>query len=291
MRIDSIFLGFQGEAQRNPMWNWYAIADNAQQAHLHTMLVRQNGRACCLFGGAPGTPIAQLSPHLVELEKPYEKDKAWRWVLNNMGLSPCVSIIATDQDFDSTFDKMASLAEVEMPDRDHMFLAYWDPAILGSLVGQQDDLTLHVKGPVLSSEQIEHLTFKLKGWWYWSRDQKLHEIDMRGNSGGDRNNLLLTAKQVDDLVEVSVPDQILYHLHRYQSSLINTVPARQRYDFIRRAISRGRVIGLESMSDLVTYVCVELIYKEKIHSDEAIGYALEQVSLKKKPLSAALMEL
>lgn len=290
MRSNSTFSIFKNQALKKPGLNWYAIADNAQQKNLHNLLKSRYSRARCLFGSSDGSPVAQFSPHLVELVEPVEKDDSWSWISNNAMLKPCISIFSTDQDFMWTYDKLVDLAEVELPDRECMYFAFWDPAILGALVGQEDDLTLHVKGPVLSCEQKKHLVFGLEGWWYWSRDEKLHEVNLGEKGGVCGGKLILSQTQVDELLEASVPDHILYFLSRYQPALICSIPISKKYDFVRGALNRGRAIGLESMGDLVSYICAELFYKNKMHSDPGICRALEQVRLKRMTLTAAFME-
>jgi hypothetical protein len=62
-----------------------------------------------------------------------------------------------------------------------------------------------------------------------------------------------------------------------QPLLIVDLAPSQRYEFVRRAFLRGRDIGLTSMGDLVNFVCMELIYKERMREDELIVALLENV--------------
>jgi hypothetical protein len=95
--------------------------------------------------------------------------------------------------------------------------------------------------------------------------------------------------QVDDLIEASMPDHILYFLNRYQKSLLQELPMTKHYEFVCEALHRGRALGLDSMGDLVNYICAELFYGKKM-CDPEICHALEQVRLKRKSLTAAFME-
>jgi hypothetical protein len=207
-----------------------------------------------------------------------EASSAWNWISLNAKSKPCLTVIATTTSFDTLFIQLAEYTEVVLPDAFAMFFAFWDPAILGTLMGQADDLTLHVKGPVMSSVQRSWLTRGLAAWWYWDRAGGMHAIavDQVGNVSVTAP-ITLTQQQVDDLVEASVPDHVLYYLELNQPFLIGDVPSRQRYEMVRHALAKARNIGLLQMGDLVNFVCVELIYQERMLEDTVILNLLEQV--------------
>jgi hypothetical protein len=194
--------------------------------------------------------------------------------------------------FDALFTQLAECAEVVLPDGDAMFLGFWDPAILGTLVGQAEDSTLHVKGPVLTSEQRPMLTRGLAAWWYWDRAGGLHSIavDQVGNEWRT-GPIQLAQWQVDDLVEASVPDHVLYYLELNQPLLIADIPSTHRYDIVSHALRKARGIGLRTMGDLVNFVCVELIYKERTQEDGAILNILDQVQKGQLTFREALEQL
>jgi hypothetical protein len=50
---------------------------------------------------------------------------------------------------------------------------------------------------------------------------------------------MLTQQQVDDLVEASVPDHVLYYLELNQAFLIGDVPSGQRYEMVLRALAKA----------------------------------------------------
>ncbi|MFX9684394.1 hypothetical protein ABTP08_20260, partial [Acinetobacter baumannii] len=57
-----------------------------------------------------------------------------------------------------------------------MFLAFWDPVILATLVGHKENKTLYVDGPVFNTQQIKDLLTPIQSWWYWDRLGKLQVI-------------------------------------------------------------------------------------------------------------------
>ena len=269
---------FKGLARQNSSLNWYAIADSAQHSDLPARLEWHGKESRCLFGASQGSPVAKLAPHLVELPSPSNSTNAWSWISLHAKSKPCVSVIATTLPFGDLFSQLAACTEVTLPDGESMFLAFWDPAILGTLMGQPDDLTLHVKGPVLSSNQRSMLVQGLGGWWYWDRDGRLHDVRAEpANNDKSTGPITLTQQQVDDLVEASVPDHVLYYLELNQSFLISDISPTQRYALVQQALDRARDLGLFAMSDLVNYVCVELIYKQRMRQDRHIVDIFDQV--------------
>jgi hypothetical protein len=256
---------------------WYAIADSAQNAALPTALKVETQRIHCLLGAVPDSPVAKYAPHLVELHAPLTISSAWKWIFRNARLRPSVSVIATSKDFDALFEQLALWTEVRLPGDDSMYFAFWDPAILGTLIGQEDDLTLHVKGPVLNPQQRGLLMEGLTGWWYWDRAGKMHAIAMDNFANSGIEPVTFTQQQVDNLVEASVPDHVLYYLELNQPLLIANVPSSQRYKVIRTALTDARSMGLITMSDLVNFACVELIYGDRVRKDPIILNLLGQV--------------
>ena len=256
--------------------HWYVIADSAQDPALPAVLDRPSR---CLFDAAPGTPLAEQSPHLVSMASPADGDPAWQWIARRGPRCPCVTVIASALAFDALFDRLAACAEIRLPDGDDMFFAYWDPAILGTLVGQEDDPTLHVPGPVLRTEQRAYFAGAIDRWWYWDRAGALHEIRfMAAGESVQAAPFQLNQRQVDDLVEASMPDHVLYFVELNQPHLFYGFSSMERYGFVCRLLVEARRIGLESMRDLVNYVCVALIYKERIGSDPEIAAILADVS-------------
>jgi hypothetical protein len=283
---------FETIARQNDLLNWYAIADSAQHAALPTSITTHNLQRQCLFDALPGSPIANYAPHLVELPTPMEQSASWLWIARNATATPCVSLIATKLSFAELYAGLAGFIEVLLPDGEPMFFAFWDPAILGTLMGQVDDVTLHVKGPVLLPDQQVALLQGITTWWYLDRAGSLHAL-----TGQTSFNTLpslpitLTQHQVDDLVEASVPDHILYNLELNQPLLIADVPQAQRYKVVRDALSQARVIGVLSMRDLTNFVCARLIYGPNFYTNTTIQNLLGEVRKQQISLDDALKQI
>lgn len=262
----------------DPGWHWYAIADSAQNAALPGAIAEHGADVRCLLGATQGSPLAEKSPHLVRLPPPGAGSAAWQWIAKVAPYQPSVSIVASVLPFDALFAQLRQFTEIRLSDDYDMFFGFWDPAILGTLIGQPDDTTLHVKGPVFDADQRALLFGGLAGWWYWDRDGHLHAVDV-GDSPPVRlpAPIVLTQPQVDQLVEAGVPDHVLYFIDLNQPFLLNDIAPRDRYAYVKQALTGARAIGLVSMRDLVNYVCMTLIYGERWYVDPQIADLLARV--------------
>lgn len=276
--IDKDIALFVAVSQENPKLNWYAIADSAQCRALPLVLLDETRKTKCLLGTSQDSPIGRHAPHLVQLSSPSSLKNEWRWIGRHAREAPCISVMASKLPFDLVFDQLSGCTECFLPDDQEMFLAYWDPAILGTLIGQSDDETLHVKGPVLDQDQLAALTCGVCGWWYWGRTGVLHTISLRQDcSGGNRGPFILSQIQVDELVEASVPDHIMFYIQQNNPKLLLRLDGVQRYQAVQSAVRRARDIRLTTMRDLVNYVCLELVYGARMREDSAIVILMDRV--------------
>jgi hypothetical protein len=282
---------FRKAAQADQALSWYAIVDSAQHKALPKVITFGSRNLRCLLGAAQDSPLAQQSPHLVELPSPLEISKPWSWISLHAKKKPCVSIMATTKSFEEIFKQLSECIDVMLPDGDAMYLAFWDPAILGTLMGQIDDQTLHVKGPVFSVEQRAKLRSCASRWWYWDRIGEIHSIGPCETVCQPPSGLIaLSQRQVDELVEASVPDHVSYYINLNTPHLFAGNTPERRYSLVSHALVRARDLGLTGMRDLVNYVCMELIYKERMH-DESIKRILEDVRTGRTEFDTALDQI
>jgi len=269
---------FEEVARGNGLLKWYAIADSAQQKGLPFAIQQPGFQARCLFDSRQRSPVAAQTPHLVEIGSPLNKNAAWRWISNHRRVDACITVIAAQLDFKFLWNQLSGCTECTLPDGDTIFLAFWDPAVLGSLIGQPDDHTLHVKGPVLHPAQKSALFRSLKNWWYWDRCGTMHSINVSVNKAAyEVFPIRLSQVQVDELVEASVPDHILYYIESNQPNIFADLAPFHRYEFIAQSLAKAREIELSSMKDIVNFVCLELIYRERIHHDKIAMHAFEKL--------------
>lgn len=172
-----------------------------------------------------------------------------------------------------------------------MIFAFWDPAVLGTILGQEADETLHVPGPVFTERQRAALLRDIRCWWYWDREGGGQRV--LGKSGDALQSALpkaplkLVQVQVDILVEASVPDQLLALLAQNSPLLLRRIDQAVRYGWVRQHLLEGRKLGLHSMLDLVNYLSACLIYGDELYK-RPITALLDRVKSKEISFDEAL---
>jgi hypothetical protein len=222
----------------------YALADAAQDSwflkknsHLHY----RN-----LLTEAAGDKAAEISPHLVQLG--HNHNIEWQYISKRVVGTPRLTLIISPLDFDSLYSHLRQFLNVQFEGGLEMYLAFWDPAILGTLVGQISDQTLYVKQQVLSDQQKKVLLEPIHSWWYWDRKDKLHKII--GSNGHEslkfydwQNPFTFTPVQEDMMVEATFPDHLIYYLNLNNPFLVEEFKEWELYPYVVKKIALAREYG------------------------------------------------
>lgn len=269
----------------NPELTCYAIIDAAQDGALLEKFAKESlsTRSMCLVPAAIDSDTEDYSPHLVALSPLAADSDAWLGILAGGARHPAsFTLLASPLDFDELWANLAEFTEIVLPDETTMIFAFWDPAILGTLVGQQSDKTLHIPVGVLSERQRARLLQGVTAWWYWDREGNPQEV--LPSTGPDAETahlvtlpLMLSQIQVDMLVEAGVPDQLLSLLEDNQPMLLARVPMELRYCRAEKHLLEARRNKLLGMRDILNYTCAALIYGEAMYSDPEIIALLARV--------------
>ncbi|CAD6508345.1 hypothetical protein LMG28727_00142 [Paraburkholderia kirstenboschensis] len=277
-----------------PPLHFYLIVDSAQDSR-HPLAIQQaepGTRSQCLLTLAQGPDLEAAAPHLMTFPQ-FERDAAsWQWVSSyGPTLPAAVSIIASSLQFEALYAHLHSSTEVLLPDGEEMILAFWDPAVLATLVGQLDDTTLHVLGPVLTVQQREKFLTGITAWWYWDRNGKLHQIAPALNPSAANTVMLplrLSQTQVDMLVEASLPDHIVGYINANKPELLAKIAEPERYPRVEKHLHEARKLRLLGMRDILDYVCAALIYGDGMYESSVIEALLEKVRMRQTSLAEAL---
>ena len=270
----------------------YALADAAQDSwflkknsHLHY----RN-----LLTEAAGDKAAEISPHLVQLG--HNHNIEWQYISKRMVGTPRLTLIISPLDFDSLYSHLRQFLNVQFESGLEMYLAFWDPAILGTLVGQISDQTLYVKQQVLSDQQKKVLLEPIHSWWYWDRKDKLHKII--GGNGHEslkfydwQNPFTFTPVQEDMMVEASFPDHLIYYLNLNNPFLVEDFKEWELYPYVVKKIALAREYGLEGTRDILNFICLTLIYKNTFEQDELLQSVLLKVQNKMITIDQAMEDL
>jgi hypothetical protein len=273
---------------------FYAIVDSAQDARLLPTLraMAPGMQSQCLLVDANGPELSKAAPHLMELPPFAEDSDVWLSVFRSAASNPAsTTIIASHREFSALFAHLVSFTDIVLPDGDEMIFAFWDPAILGTLMGQKDDSTLHVPGPVLSARQRSKLLAGISAWWYWDRNGQQHQMrDDTPQADIDQVvlPLKLTSIQVDMLVEASVPDHLLGYIKENRPQLLLDLPESEQYSRVEQHLLEARKLNLRGMQDIINYICAGLIYGSQLHQNGVIGALLDKVKTGQISLPEAL---
>lgn len=263
----------------------YAIIDAAQDGALLQKFAKESLSTVskCLLPAAIESDMEDYSPHLLALSPLAADSDAWLDLLSHGAAHPAkFTLLVSTLDFDALWANLSEFAEIELPDETTMIFAFWDPAILGTLVGQESDKTLHVPVGVLSERQRARLLQGVTTWWYWDREGNTHQIVPAGGPESDMAHLVplplrLSQVQVDMLVEAGVPDQLLALLQENQPMLLERIPLQQQYRRAEKHLLEARRNKLFGMRDILNYTCAAIIYGEAMYSDPAILSLLARV--------------
>lgn len=254
----------------------YACVDAAQDVALWRRLRAACGSSLPLLG-TEGDATELHSPHVLHLGTARAVDPSVRAALQSHRVSASLTLLASAVQPDVLQAHFQQLAGVQLSGGLDMILAFWDPAILGALLGQHDDDSLHVSGPVLTPAQRHQFLGPVLRWWYCDRHAQWHIV--AGASGVAAHEALqLSQEQEDLLVEASVPDQILYHIELNQPMLFDVGQTHgMRYEFIKAVLQPARQLGLQGMRDLVNFAALCIIYRRRMQTDPEIASLLDQV--------------
>lgn len=281
---------WQAALSEQPDLNLFALVDVAQEPSLLRRFHSNDLDSACLYGYEPDSPIAKATPRLLQIDR-QRHETLLSYLVRQSKFRPLGTMLAATCNLSELTTHLRACMDVRLDGHDDMFLAIWDPAILGTLLGETADQTLHMQGPALTAEQAKALVGPVLHWWYWDRKGNCHNIAkavVQSNSSPESIPLQLDSQQVDMLVEASVPDHLLYHLNTNLPELIEKLVAEKRYDFVRQQLKRGREHGLDGTGDLVNYIAIALAFGARFDEITSVAQILQRVKDKELSFEQAM---
>lgn len=285
--------------QINAAIHLYVIADPAQEIKLRTDYLTQeqyNKQGSLLDPAGTSDKAVDVAPFLVQVPLPHVDPNLWGNIISfGQHVPAAMTVLASSQPFAVMHKHLSYFTEVALPDSSEMILAYWDPAILGTLLGNQTDTTLYVPGPVFTEKQQSAFMSPITAWWYWDRNGQLQCISSVNayTKQGKLDNadpVKLEQVQVDMLTAASVPDHVLAYLADAQPAALERIAPKQRYTAVRDLLKDANTLRLHTMQDQVRFVGVGLLYGSQMKSDTEIQMLLEKVQQGALKLDAALQQ-
>ncbi|MEY2891790.1 MAG: hypothetical protein RJA98_1698 [Pseudomonadota bacterium] len=268
----------------------YVLAEAGQDRLTWQRLLRYASQHLSLLGEQDNGASA-VSPHLLDLGLVMQASAELQGALAIPHPSPAFTLLTSPLSLGELHAHLSQFTEVRLAGGIEMILAFWDPAILGTLVGQESDDSLHVAGPVFDPDQRQTLLAPLAGWWYCDREARWHGIRQTENASALAmvHPITLTQTQEDLLVEASVPDQVLYHLALNRPNLLDETKSHaMHHGFVKAVLGPARALGLTGMRDLVNFTALCLIYRRRMQTDPHILSLLDQVQQKTLTLDQAM---
>ncbi|NHB57551.1 DUF4123 domain-containing protein [Acinetobacter shaoyimingii] len=272
--------------------NAYALADAAQDKRFLKAL--KNARKKCLLKEASGEKAKEISPHLIQL--PHEFDsRDWAWIEKNIAGGSAMTIIITPLNFEFLYAHLRHFIEVEFDGGLEMILAFWDPLVLATLLGNPKDETLYVQGPVCNQAQFERLMSPIQSWWYWDRlgnIQAIFGLNERVDALPQiESPLHFDVEQEEMMVEATFPDHLIYYLKLNNGFLVDHIDDYTLYQFVVESIPEARAYLLSGTRDILNFICLKLIYKENFAIDTKLQAVLEKVKNKDMTMDQAMSQL
>lgn len=277
----------------SPELSIFVLIDIAQEPSLLSTVRDNDLPSACLYGYEADAPIAKGTPRLVQID-PQRDEKLLSRLIRQSSSRPVATVIAASCSLPALLSHLRASMDVRLEGHDDMFLAIWDPSILGTLIGTGADKTLYVEGPVLSLEQAKTLIGPICHWWYWDRKGNRRDVARRvaqSNISPGELPLHLNSTQVEMLVEASVPDHLIYHLGTNLPELLEKLPTDKRYEFVCQQLKRARTYGLEGTGDLVNYIAIGLGFGAQFDEHAEVATILQQVKDKKLSFDQAIKSL
>lgn len=275
----------------------YALVDPAQDSTLPGKL--RGVRDRCLLGDA--SAVSEVSPHLLEFPAATESAGAIKLLASERLCQSAVVLLSSPLDFDRLFAHLLRFLDVKINASKTMLLAWWDPAIMASLLGQPDDDTLYEKGPVFDSEQRHSFVAPLSGIGYWDRLGRFRKIDVGQlddtvpASPPSRHHAVLplqfSADQVRALVKAATPDQVLYELRLNQPGVLSGRDEWQNYAMTCGLVDAAHGHGVRGLQDLVNFTGTGMILGEGFHQFPQIADELASMQRDQRSFSEVMRAL
>ncbi|SSR34812.1 Uncharacterised protein [Acinetobacter baumannii] len=290
--LQTFFKTFEPHSFAEVGLNVFALADAAQDDSFLKKF--EHLRQKCLLLEASGEEAKAVSPHLLQLPQDFSSQE-WQWIQQNIAGTARMTIIVSPLSFNYLFEHLRKFLEVKFEGGLEMFLAFWDPVILATLVGHKENKTLYVDGPVFNAQQIKDLLTPIQSWWYWERLGKLQVIwginERVEQLPYVQVPLTFTVEQEEMMVEATFPDNLIYYLKLNNEFLISHMTDNELYQFVIKSIPEARAYNLFGTRDILNFICLKLIYKENFLTDKGLNQKLERLKDKKISMDEVMVQL
>lgn len=216
----------------------FATVDLASAPNALRQLGNLGAHVGCLLDGALVEDGESVAPWLIALDRPGQPDLLERTVDIAMR-APAVTWIASDLPARELLQRLQSRVDVALRQGDSLLLRYYDPRLLGELLG------------CLKAKQREHFLAVGQRWMVLDRDFTCHSFECTAST---ENDPLVELLQLDDnqealMVEISEASRALVLVEEVTPGALAAVPPQHRYALARRCGDELAAIGMGALPE------------------------------------------
>jgi hypothetical protein len=228
----------------------FLLLDGARLPGMSAWLERQGSELewVSLFSATIGTSLLAVSPVLLCLPVRSSENFLLR-ALHGAAYRQAASLLVSKKTLAELAEHLVKHLYVDDPDGTRWVLAIWDPFVLSSLVGLRPATSPLVPGPILTAAQQASLLFPF-AWWCF-RDLEGKRRAIRATTRSDEFPdlpFVLTRVQFDQLMDISLPEQVCKVLHKAQPEVTLVLSNAELQEICANAIRLCRDQGRDDFS-------------------------------------------
>lgn len=241
---------------RNPELSWAAVVDGAFDYPADEPLpYALTGKNC--FEGAAFEGLEKAAPWLVPISPDEQGEQFLMTLVRHCSGRPMLSFVATRTTLASLNTAWTNLHWVMDEDGQRMLLRFTDTRILPSLP------------QVLTPQQWAAYTGFLSYWLFIDREGKLSESLMANNDSIRENEVVISQRQMNALLQYAEPDAVIDMLKETMSDIIPDKLANSHlFVFVNETCLIARKYDVETFSDVFSMVTASFITAGKSNTNQ-----------------------
>lgn len=223
----------------------YLLVDGARLKQVSQILrKRQADEWISLLGASLDTPLMEVSPILISLGN---EDRLSERMLKLPKYRRAVLLMVSTATLTELAENLKRHLYIEEADGTRWMLAFWDPFVLPSLIGDAACVDPLVPGPVLDSEQVGSLMAKILFVAFQDREGALRGINLPPSQGRAMPPFILRHEQIDQLMDIPLPGQVAETLMALNEG--DSPNEMLLYNLCCQAIQSARREGRDTLAD------------------------------------------
>jgi hypothetical protein len=239
-------------AINHPVESFYFLIDHAGMPGLHRELRRTRLEWVTLFEGTTQANALSVAPLLIRIcttSEAIPDNFFLRWVCERGVHSSSLMLMASPLPIRELARRLTARLDAKISEDMDVLLRYFDPRVFEQLVR------------CLSVEQRTNFLSAASAWWFVDRIGELQAVEAQfSNVDAFCPPLILTARQEQELVDASEPDQVEEQLRQSVPNEFTRLLGAERHLFITRHMRAAREFRITSTREFALYCALALVY-------------------------------